>query len=244
MKKQFERTARLLGGETIEKLRQSHVAVFGIGGVGGYAVEALARAGVGTLTLVDHDTVSESNLNRQIIALHSTVGRYKVEVMEERIRDINPSAVVHGYNIFYLPETADRFDFSSYDYIVDAIDTVTGKLQLIEEAVRVKTPVISSMGTGNKLDPSRFEVADIYRTSVCPLAKVMRRECRKRNIDGLKVVYSTEEPIRPQESETEESKEQTERQERVPASISFVPPAAGLLLAGTVIQDLMMCKAP
>lgn len=225
MEKQFERTVRLIGGEAVEKLKKSHVAVFGIGGVGGYAVEALARAGIGTLTLVDHDTVSESNLNRQIIALHSTIGKYKVEVMAERIRDINPSAIIFEHNIFYLPETANRFDFASYDYIVDAIDTVAGKLQLIEEATRVGTPIISSMGTGNKLESSRFEVADIYQTSVCPLAKVMRHECRKRNIRELKVVYSKEEPCR--------------QQSRTPASISFVPPAAGLLLAEAVIQDFI-----
>lgn len=225
MEEPFERTERLIGSEALEKLKKSHVAVFGVGGVGGYVAEALARAGVGTLTLVDHDTVSVSNLNRQIIALHSTIGRYKVEVMKERIYDINPAAIVHGYNIFYLPETANQFDFSAYDYVVDAIDTVTGKLQLIEEAKRADTPVISSMGTGNKLEPSGFEVADIYQTSVCPLAKVMRQECRRRGISELKVVYSKEQPVK--------------QQTRVPASISFVPPSAGFVLAGTVIQDLI-----
>ncbi len=234
MEEQFERTARLIGKEAVEKLKRSHVAVFGIGGVGGYAVEALARAGIGTLTLVDHDIVSESNINRQVIALHSTVGKYKVEVMAERICDINPSAIVHKHNVFYLPETANRFDFTSYDYIVDAIDTVTGKLALIEEAARAGTLVISSMGTGNKRNPSLFEVADIYQTSVCPLAKVMRRECRKRDIRELKVVYSREEPIR-----QEIAPAQPEQQGRTPASISFVPPAAGLVLAGAVIQDLI-----
>lgn len=225
MEEPFERTERLIGSEALEKLKKSHVAVFGVGGVGGYVAEALARAGVGTLTLVDHDTVSVSNLNRQIIALHSTIGRYKVEVMKERICDINPSAIVHGYNIFYLPETANQFDFSAYDYVVDAIDTVTGKLQLIEEAKRADTPVISSMGTGNKLNPSGFEIADIYQTSVCPLAKVMRQECRRRGISELKVVYSKEQPVK--------------QQTRVPASISFVPPSAGFVLAGAVIQDLI-----
>lgn len=225
MEEQFERTRRLIGEEALECLKNSHVAVFGVGGVGGYVAEALARAGVGTITLVDHDTVSVTNLNRQIIALHSTIGREKVQVMKERIQDINPHAVVHAHSIFYLPETANRFDFSEYDYIVDAIDTVTGKLMLIEEANRLGTPIICSMGTGNKLNPGAFEVTDISKTSVCPLAKVMRQECKKRGIKKLKVVYSKELPIK-QES-------------RVPASISFVPPAAGLVLAGAVIQDLM-----
>lgn len=225
MEEQWIRTKRLIGEEALQKLKNSHVAVFGIGGVGGYVVEALARAGIGTLTLVDHDTVAESNINRQIIALHSNIGRYKVEVMAERIRDINPQAVVHACNTFYLPETAGEFDFSQYDYVVDAIDTVTGKLQLVEEAKRTGTPIICSMGTGNKLNPTGFEVTDIYKTSVCPLAKVMRQECKKRGIKKLKVVYSKEQPIK--------------QQERTPASISFVPPAAGLVLAGTVIQDIL-----
>ncbi len=225
MEEQWIRTKGLIGEEALCKLQKSHVAVFGVGGVGGYVVEALARAGIGTLTLVDHDTVAKSNINRQIIALHSTIGRYKVEVMRERILDINPEAVVHACNTFYLPETASEFDFSEYDYVVDAIDTVTGKLQLVEEAKRTGTPIVCSMGTGNKLDATKFEVADIYKTSVCPLAKVMRQECKKRGIKKLKVVYSKEQPIK--------------RRERTPASISFVPPAAGLVLAETVILDIL-----
>lgn len=193
----FSRTELLLGAANMEKLRQARVAVFGVGGVGGYVVEALARSGVGRLDLIDRDVVSLTNINRQIIALHSTVGRYKVDVAKERVLDINPEAAVNVYRIFYLPETAGQFDFTEYDYVVDAIDTVTGKLMLAEQAERAGTPIISSMGAGNKLDAAAFEVADIYETSVCPLAKVMRRELKRRGIRRLKVVYSKEIPILP-----------------------------------------------
>ena len=230
------RTAILLGCGTLEKLHNAHVAVFGVGGVGGHVCEALARAGVGALTLVDRDTVSLSNINRQIIALHSTVGRSKVEVMRERIHDINPDCVVTTYPIFYLPETAEQFDFTQYDYIVDCIDTVTGKLQLVERAVAAGTPIICSMGTGNKLDPSAFQVADIAKTSMCPLARIMRKELKKRGIDHIKVVYSQEEALTPAVDE-EELKRTGKRQ--IPGSVAFVPGAAGLVLAGAVVKDLI-----
>lgn len=220
----------LIGANALEKLKKARVAVFGVGGVGGYVVEALARVGVGTLDLIDNDTISVSNINRQIIALTSTVGQYKTEVMAKRIKDINPNAVVNVHNLFFLPDTP--FDFSVYDYVVDAIDTVSGKLSIIERATAVNVPVISSMGTGNKLGSVPFEVADIIKTSVCPLARVMRRELKKRGVEHVKVVYSKEEP-RKQES-VEENGEKT-----VPASISFVPPMAGLTIAGEVIKDLI-----
>ena len=197
MTERFARTELLLGAEAMRRLKDARVAVFGIGGVGGHAAEALARSGVGALDLIDNDRVSESNLNRQIVALQSTVGRYKTEVMRERILDINPEAEVRVHNCFYLPETSGEFDFSSYDYIVDAIDTVTGKLGLVMEAQKAGTPVISSMGAGNKLDPAAFKVADIYETSVCPLARVMRRELRRRGIEKARVLYSTEPPRKP-----------------------------------------------
>lgn len=236
MQREFSRTARLFGNEAMERLSNSRVAVFGVGGVGGYVVEALARSGVGELDLVDNDTVSESNINRQIIALHSTIGRYKVEVAAERVHDINPSATVRTYTTFFTEETADEFDFSAYDYVVDAIDTVAGKIALVMRAKRAGTPIICSMGTGNKLDPTAFEVTDIYKTSVCPLAKVMRTELRKRGIRSLKVVYSKEIPIKPFESEEEKP---TASRRAIPASVSFVPSAAGLILAGEVIKDLV-----
>ena len=229
---QFSRTALLIGEEGVEKLKKSRVAVFGIGGVGGYAVEALARSGVGSLELIDKDTVSVSNINRQIIALHSTVGRYKTETAAERVRDINPDIAVTVRNTFYLTETASEFDFASYDYIVDAIDTVSGKIALIEQAKRAGTPVISSMGAGNKLDPTAFEVADIAKTSVCPLARVMRRELKKRGIEHVKVVYSKEEPL-PSEAKDEGTGK------AIPASIAFVPSVVGLIIAGEVIKDLI-----
>ena len=228
----FSRTEALIGKEGLEKLKNARVAVFGIGGVGGYVVEALARSGVGELTLVDSDRVSESNINRQIIALHSTVGEYKTEVMAKRIKDINPDIRVVVKNVFYLPETAEEFDFSCYDYVVDAVDTVTAKLSIIERAKEANIPVISSMGTGNKLDASAFKVADIYKTNVCPLAKVMRRELKKRGIDKLKVVYSEEEA-------KSKGIEGEKNGKPAPASISFVPPVAGLILAGEVIKDLI-----
>ena len=242
----YSRTEILLGTEGINKLADATVAVFGIGGVGGHVAEALARSGVGNLELIDHDTVSLSNLNRQIVALHSTVGKYKVDVMRERILDINPDANVIGHKCFYLPETAGQFDFSKYDYVVDCIDTVTGKIQLIEAAKAAGGPVISSMGAGNKLDPTAFQVADISKTSVCPLAKVMRRELKKRNIKNVKVVYSREEPIETKKPEgfakemEQHGNEENNvgRRKSVPGSIAFVPSIAGLILAGEVIKDL------
>lgn len=237
MREQFSRTELLLGGAAMTKLEHAHVAVFGVGGVGGYAVEALVRSGLGAIDIVDSDVVSVSNINRQIIAAYSTVGRSKVEVMAERIRDINPYCRVAAHQCFYLPETRDRFDFSQYDYIVDAVDTVTAKIALVMEAKRCHTPIISSMGAGNKLDAAAFMVADIYETSVCPLAKVMRRELKKRGIEGLKVVYSREVPKKAAVEETEPG--QSERR-AVPGSTAFVPSVAGLILASEVVKDLTM----
>lgn len=224
MEDQFERTEALFGKDAIEKLKKCRVAVFGVGGVGGYAVEALARSGVGAIELIDNDTVSISNINRQIIATHKTVGKYKVDVAKERILQINPNCTVTVHKTFFTPETSDEFDFEAYDYVIDAIDTVTGKIELVLSAQSAGTPIICSMGAGNKIDPTRFEVADIYKTSVCPLARVMRRELKKRGVKSLKVVYSKEEPF---------------VLERVPASCSFVPGAAGLIIAGEVIKDLI-----
>ena len=236
MNEQFSRTAILLGEEAVSKLRKARVAVFGVGGVGGYTVEALARCGVGHLDLIDSDTVSISNINRQILATHSTVGMLKVEAAKNRILDINPECTVRTYPIFYLPETAEQFDFTQYDYIVDCIDTVTGKLQLVERAVAVGTPIICSMGTGNKLDASAFQVADISKTSMCPLARIMRKELKKRGINHLKVVYSQEEALTP-DVDPEELERTGKRQ--IPGSTAFVPGAAGLILAGEVIRDLI-----
>lgn len=245
----FSRTEMLLGTDGIERLKRARVAIFGVGGVGGYVVEALARSGVGTLDLIDNDTVNLTNINRQIIALQSTVGQYKVDVAAERVRDINPDICVNVYRTFYLPENAGEFHFENYDYVVDAIDTVTGKLMLAEQAKAAGTPIISSMGTGNKLDPTAFRVADVYDTKVCPLAKVMRRELKKRGIDRLKVVYSEEEPLTPivpeenqgNDVEADTTAPQEERRRRAtPASSAFVPPVAGLIIAGEVIKDL--CK--
>ena len=215
----------------MKKLYGSRVAVFGIGGVGGYVVEALARSGIGALDLVDNDKVALSNINRQIIATMKTVGMYKVDAAKERIFDINPDCKVTVYKTFYMPDTADQFDFTQYDYIVDAIDTVTGKLTIIENAKKAGVPVISSMGAGNKLDAAAFEVADLYKTSVCPLAKVMRRECKKRGITSLKVVYSKEEPVK-------SSAVLAEGGRNIPGSIAFAPSSAGLVIAGEVIKDL------
>lgn len=227
MSETFMRTELLLGQEAMETLKNSRVAVFGVGGVGGYVVEALARSGVGSLDLIDNDTVAESNLNRQIIALRSTIGRYKTEVMKERILDINPEAEVKVHNCFYLPETAVQFDFRDYDYVVDAIDTVTGKIGLVMQAQEAGTPIISSMGAGNKLNPADFEVADIYKTSVCPLARVMRRELKNRGVKSLKVVYSKE-----------VAREPLVKERKMPGSTAFVPSVAGLLIASEVIKDL------
>lgn len=243
MEDRFSRSRMLLGEEAMKKLAASRVAVFGVGGVGGYVVEALARSGVGELDLIDNDKVVLSNLNRQIIATMDTVGRDKVDVMAERVLSINPEALVHRHKCFYLPETAGQFDFSVYDYVVDAIDTVTGKIQLILQAKEAGVPVISAMGAGNKIDPSRFEVADIYETSIDPLARVMRRELKKRGVDSLKVVYSKEKPLRPYEGHEAETAAMEEEHQRrsTPGSLAFVPSVAGLIIAGEVIKDL--CKA-
>ncbi|MBO5196970.1 MAG: tRNA threonylcarbamoyladenosine dehydratase [Lachnospiraceae bacterium] len=248
MLNQFSRTELLLGKESMQKLENARVAVFGIGGVGGYAVEALVRSGVGTIDLIDDDKVCLTNLNRQIIATRKTVGKYKVDVMKERILEINPDAVVNTHKCFFLPENRDEFDFSQYSYVVDAVDTVTAKIQLVMEAEAVGVSIISSMGAGNKLDPTKFEVADIYETSICPLAKVLRRELRKRNIEHLKVVYSKETPIRPIEDMAISCRTHcicppgakhkcTERRD-IPGSNAFVPSVVGLIIAGEVIKDL------
>ena len=235
MNQQFIRTEMLLGTEAMQKLQTTRVAVFGLGGVGGYTVEALARAGIGQLDLIDNDTVSLSNLNRQILATYSTIGLEKTEAARRRVLDINPHCAVVTHNVFYTPETADQFDFTQYDYIVDAIDTVTGKLALVERAHAAGTPIICCMGTGNKLDASAFQVADISKTSMCPLARIMRKELSKRGIKHLKVVYSQEEALTPTGWE-EEAAAIGKRQ--IPGSVSFVPGAAGLILAGEVIKDL------
>lgn len=234
MKEQFSRTAALLGNPSTEKLARARVAVFGLGGVGSYVAEALARAGVGALDLIDNDTIAPSNLNRQLIALHSTIGLPKVQAAAARVKDINPECVVTAREIFFLPETAGEFDFSKYDYIADAVDTVTAKLALVCAANAAGVPVISCMGTGNKLEPNRFETADIYKTSVCPLAKVMRSECRKRGIKALKVVYSKEPPLVPLFAISPEGARRA-----VPGSVPFVPGAAGLLMAGEIIKDII-----
>ena len=248
MPDQFSRTRLLLGAEAVRTLQQARVIVFGVGGVGGFAVEALARAGVGTIDLVDNDTVCLTNINRQIIATHQSVGRYKTEVMAERIHDINPDCVVHRHECFFLPENADEFPFDSYDYVVDAVDTVTAKIELVLQSQKKGVPIISSMGAGNKLDGSMFQVADIYKTKVCPLAKVMRRELKKRGVKKLKVVYSEEQPVRPLEDMSISCRTQcicppgaqhkcTERRD-IPGSVAFVPSVAGLIIAGEVIKDL------
>lgn len=234
MENRFSRTELLVGTEAVEKLKKSHVAVFGVGGVGGYAVEALARSGIGTLDLIDKDKVSISNINRQIIATDKTVGRLKAEVAAERVLDINPDITVNVYNMFYTPETSSNFDFSQYDYVIDAIDTVSGKIELVMQAEKSHTPIISSMGAGNKLDPTMFEVSDIYKTSVCPLARVMRRELKARGIKKLKVVYSKETPVTPKIRQTD-----SETGKAVPASIAFVPSVVGLIIAGEVIKDII-----
>ena len=236
MSEQFSRTALLIGGENIELLHRKRVCIFGVGGVGGFAVEALARSGIGSLDLVDNDEICPSNLNRQIIALHSTIGRPKVEVFAERIADISPETVVNTYQTFYLPEKAEEFDLSQYDYIVDAIDTVTAKLDLIVRATEGGIPIISCMGCGNRFDPTALVVTDIYKTSMDPLAKVMRTELRKRGVPALKVVYSTEPPIRPLPDPDVESESETRRS--IPGSTAFVPSAAGLIAASVVVRDL------
>ena len=248
MLNQFSRTQLLFGAEAMEKLYHARVAVFGIGGVGGYTAEALARSGIGTLDLIDDDKVCLTNINRQIFATRKTVGQYNVDVAEQRILDINPHAVVHTYKTFYSPDTAEQFDFTLYDYVVDAIDTVTGKLELVEQAEKAGVPIISSMGAGNKLDPTAFEVADIYETSVCPLARVMRRELKKRGIKKLKVVYSKEPAMTPIDDMAVSCRANcicppgtartcTQRRQ-VPGSNAFVPPVAGLIIAGEVVKDI------
>lgn len=261
MTEQFSRTEMLIGSEAMDRLAHSRVAVFGVGGVGGYVCEALARSGVGALDLVDNDTVCLSNINRQIIATRKTVGRYKTEVMKERILEINPAAIVRDYRCFFLPDNADQFPFDAYDYVVDAVDTVTAKIEIILRAQAYHVPVISSMGAGNKLDAGAFRVADIYETKVCPLAKVMRRELKKRNVEHLKVVYSEEEPIRPAAEDAEccfgtegdsavtaepveeavvraAEKEVNSPRRVIPGSVAFVPSVAGLILAGEVVKEL------
>lgn len=252
MLKQFSRTQLLLGPENMEVLRCSKIAIFGIGGVGGYVAEALARSGIGSFVLVDSDKVSLTNINRQIIATGKTVGRYKVDVMAERIKEINPDADVEVRKCFYLPENADEFDFSQYSYVVDAVDTVTAKIEIILRAQSCGVPVMSCMGAGNKLDPTKFEVTDIYKTQMCPLAKVMRRELKKRGVKKLKVVYSAEKPARPLENMSisfstdgscppDEEQEFTNRRD-IPGSVAFVPSVAGLILAGEVVKDLSVFK--
>lgn len=239
MADQYSRTRLLFGQSGIDKLRQAHVALFGLGGVGGYAAEALARSGIGHIDLIDDDTVSLTNLNRQLLATHSSIGMYKVDVAAERIHSIDPTIQVRTFQTFYLPETADQFDFTQYDYVLDAIDTVTGKLALIAQAKAAGTRVISCMGTGNKLDPTAFRVADISKTSGCALARIMRKECSKRGIKGVKVVYSEELPIAPIEiGETEPQREGSSRRS-TPGSTSFVPGVAGLIMAGEVVKELV-----
>lgn len=248
MLNQFSRTELLLGNAAMEKLTASRVAVFGIGGVGGYTVEALARSGIGAIDIIDDDKVCLTNINRQIYATRKTIGQYKVDVAKERILDINPDIKVTAYKTFYTPETSSQFDFSAYDYVVDAIDTVTGKIELVMNAAKAGTPIISSMGAGNKLNPAAFEVADIYKTSVCPLARVMRYELKKRGIKKLKVVYSKEKPITPIDNNEISCKTRcvcppgTQRKctarRQVPGSTAFVPSVAGLIIAGEIIKDL------
>ena len=248
MANSFSRSELILGHDAMQKLAAARIAVFGVGGVGGFTVEALARSGVGTIDLIDDDKVCLTNLNRQIIATCSTIGKYKVDVAKERILDINPNAVVHTYKMFYMPDTADQFDFTAFDYVVDAIDTVTGKIELVMQANKAKTPIISSMGAGNKLNPAMFEVADIYKTSVCPLARVMRTELKKRKIPSLKVVYSKEQPITPVDDMAINCKtncvcppgtaRKCTQRRAVPGSMAFVPSVAGLIIAGEIIKDL------
>jgi tRNA A37 threonylcarbamoyladenosine dehydratase len=250
MLNQFSRTELLLGGEATEKLGKSRVAVFGIGGVGSYTVEALVRSGIGSFDLIDDDKICLTNLNRQLIATRKTIGQYKVDVMKERILDINPHAEVTVHKCFFLPETADAFDFSAYAYVVDAVDTITAKIELVLQAQKAGTPIISCMGAGNKLDPTQFKVADIYRTSMCPLAKVMRSELKKRRVKHLKVVYSTESPRKQIENEACSCRTNcvcppgTERKctdrRSIPGSVSFVPSVAGLIIAGEVIKDITL----
>lgn len=248
MLNQFSRTELIFGKEAMEKLANSRVAIFGIGGVGGFTAEALARSGVGTLDLIDDDRVCLTNINRQIFATHNTVGKLKIDVAKERLLEINPDMTINTYKTFYMPETADQFDFTQYDYVVDAIDTVTGKIELVMNANKCRTPIICSMGAGNKVDPTRFQVADIYSTSVCPLARVMRYELKKRGIRKLKVVYSTEKPMTPVDDMAISCKQhciyppgtarKCTQRNQVPGSNAFVPSVVGLIIAGEVIKDI------
>ena len=240
MSDQYSRTRLLLGADGVDRLRSAHVALFGLGGVGGYAAEALARAGIGHIDLIDNDTISLTNLNRQMLALHSTLGQYKVDAAAARIKDIDPTIEVRCFKTFYLPETADLFDFSRYDYVLDAIDTVTGKLMLMQQAKDAGVPIISCMGTGNKLDPTGYKVADISKTSGCALARIIRKECGKRGIKGVKVVYSEELPLEVENDAEEmaQSREAGSSRRSLPGSTPFVPGVAGLIMAGQVIRDL------
>ena len=237
---EFSRLQMTIGKEGLEKLGKSRVAVFGVGGVGGYVAEALVRSAIGAIDLIDNDTVSISNLNRQIIALHSTVGKYKVDVAKKRFLDINPECKINAIRCFFTSETSSQFDFLSYDYVVDCIDTVSGKIQIVMQAKQAGVPVICSMGAGNKMNPALFEVADIYQTSVCPLARVMRRELKERGVEKLKVVYSKEKPIQPQYTEDELQKMMVAGAKRAPGSNAFVPATAGLLIASEVVKDLLL----
>ena len=233
MSEMFSRTEMLLGKEAMERLQQSRIAVFGLGGVGGHVIEALARSGISEIDLIDNDKVVESNLNRQIIATQRTIGKFKVDAAEERLLEINPKLIIHKHQSFFTPETSDKFEFKKYDYVVDAIDTVSGKIELVMKCNQYNVPIICSMGAGNKMNPTEFQVADIYNTSVCPLAKVMRQEFRKRNIKNLKVVYSKETPIIHKSSSPEEKSNK-----RIPASNAFVPSVVGLIIASEVVKDL------
>ncbi len=241
MEDQFARTKLLFGEDKVEQLKKARVAIFGIGGVGGHALEALVRSGIGTVDVIDNDKVCISNLNRQLLATHKTVGQYKVDVAQQRMKEINPDVVINKYPVFYLPETAGQFNFAQYDYVIDAIDTVTGKIELALQADKAGVPIISSMGAGNKVDPTAFEVADIYQTSVCPLAKVMRRELKKRGIQKLKVVYSREPALTPMsegKTDGDAAEGMYTRRRQIPGSNAFVPSVAGLIIAGEVIKDL------
>ena len=244
MADQYSRTRLILGTDALACLRNARVAIFGLGGVGGYTAEALARSGIGQMDLIDDDVINLTNLNRQVLALHSTIGMPKTEAAKMRILDIDPTIVVRTFQTFYLPETAGQFDFSQYDYVIDAIDTVTGKLELIAQAKAAGVPVISCMGTGNKLDPTGFRVSDISKTSGCALARIMRKECAKRGLKGVKVVWSEELPLEPQVDPAEFQEAQREGSSRraLPGSIAFVPGVAGLIMAGEVIRDLSHCK--
>lgn len=240
MNEEFVRTQLIFGDKAMERLAASRIAVFGIGGVGGHAAEALVRSGIGCIDIIDNDKVAVSNINRQIIALHSTVGMYKVDAAEQRLKDISPECTVNKYRTFFLPETKELFDFTQYDYVIDAIDTVSGKLALVESSKEAGVPIICSMGAGNKIDPTAFEVTDIYKTSVCPLARVVREQCRKRRIKKLKVVYSKEQPRKPRNTGLFEKEKETVGKGRrtVPGSNAFVPSVVGLIIAGEVIKDL------